>query len=85
MTYLMKRPIPPEGYRMLEEGKDTTTVYDLIWIVDNNNSANGYYNRRWARAIVNERDGLKVPSDTNVKYVEPKQVEDYCFFRCRQT
>jgi hypothetical protein len=73
------KPTPPPGYKMLEEGKDMTTVYDLIWAIDKNGKS-----QRWAHAILETDEGIKMASDTHQTYVEPKNVEDYCFFRCKK-
>lgn len=80
----MNKPTPMVGYRMLEEGKDITSMYDLIWAIDEKRSKNGYYHQRWTHSVRNTEEGIKIASDTNQRYFEPKTVEDYCFFRCRK-
>jgi hypothetical protein len=84
MEYLFKKPTPPTGYKMLEEEKDLTSMYDLVWIIDERRSKNGYFPQRWSHAIMETEEGIKVFSDTNKKYIEPKKAEDYCFFRCKK-
>ncbi len=85
MNYLMNKPVPPNGYRMLEEGKDISSVQDLIWVIDERYvSKTGKISQRWAHSIMQSDEGLKIASDVNQTYIEPKSVEDYCFYRCRK-
>lgn len=80
MNYKINKPTnPPVGYRMLIENQDLTAVRDLIWISENNGKTH-----RWAHAINQTKSGLKVASDTNKLYKEPKNIDDYFFFRCRK-
>ncbi len=82
----MKKPSPPTGYRMLEEGKDITSIHDFIWIINkkSSNTESSHLSQRWAHSIMETEEGIKMAADTNKKYVEPKTFEDYCFFRCRK-
>lgn len=81
----MNKPSPPVGYKMLEEGKDISSVQDLIWIVDDRSvSKGGRITQRWAHSIMQSDEGLKIASDVNQRYIEPKNVEDYYFYRCRK-
>lgn len=85
MTYIMNKPTPPTGYRMLEENKDISSVQDLIWMIDEKTYKNiSHFSQRWGYSIMQSNEGLKIASDVNMPYVEPKNVEDYCFFRCRK-
>lgn len=78
MKYTMTKPNPPQGYRMLIEGQDMTGTRDLIWIMD------GKSGHRWAHCIKQTDSGLALAADTAKLYKEPKQLEDYYFFRCRK-
>lgn len=82
----MNKPTPPVGYRMLKEGIDISSVQDLIWAIDEKSVSihSSRIYRRWMHSIMQTDDGLKIASDVNKPYVEPKSVEDYCFFRCRK-
>jgi hypothetical protein len=85
MSYLINKPIPPIGYRMLVEDVDISSVQDLIWIVDPRSvSKGGKIIQRWAHSIMQSDEGLKISSDINRRYIEPKNIEDYCFYRCRK-
>jgi hypothetical protein len=79
---MMKKPTnPPQGYRMLIEGQDVTTAQDLLWVSELKDFR---ISHRWAHAVKQTENGLVVAADTGQLYKEPKQVEDYCFFRCRK-
>lgn len=85
MNYIMNKPTPPTGYRMLIEGKDISSVQDLIWMIDERSIKDIHQpTQRWGYSIMQSNDGLKIASDVNMPYVEPKNIEDYCFFRCRK-
>lgn len=85
MNYLMKKPMPPTGHRMLEEGKDISSVQDFIWMIDDRTNKDYQHpTQRWGYSIMQTSEGLKIASDVNMPYVEPKNIEDYCFFRCRK-
>jgi len=78
----MNKPTnPPQGYRMLIEGQDITTARDLIWVTEMRPNGFGH---RWAHAIQQTPTGMCLCADTAQPYKEPKNVEDYYFFRCRK-
>lgn len=77
-NYLLRKPSPPAGYRLLIEGQDKTAAQDLIWVMEKDGG------QRWRMAIKQTDAGLALASDTAQLYKEPKQIEDYCFFRCRK-
>ena len=62
----MIKPTPRQGYRLLIDAKDTTSVTDLIWIIDKSGS------RRWVPCIMQSDEGLCMATDTGVLYKEPK-------------
>lgn len=62
---------------MLIEGQDTNGIKDFIWVMEKGS-------QRWAHCIKQTKDGMRVVSGTGELYKEPKQLEDYCFFRCRK-
>ena len=80
MNYIMKKPTPPSGYRMLVEGQDMAMPQDLIWIMSNDGKSH-----HWTHCIKQTDEGIRLSSDTAKLYSEPKRVEDYCFFRCRKS
>lgn len=78
MSYKITKPTnPPEGYRMLIEGQDINSTKDLIWAMEKGS-------QRWAHCIKQTPDGFRLTTGTGEQYKEPKQIEDYCFFRCRK-
>jgi hypothetical protein len=86
MSYLINKPIPPIGYRMLVEGEDISSVQDLIWIISEKSKSKqcGNLSQRWAHSIMQTDKGLKISYGVNRTYTEPRNVEDYCFYRCRK-
>jgi hypothetical protein len=79
------KPNPPNGYRMLEEGKDKTSPQDQIRVKGNpEESSNTDSGQHWARCFRQGKYGLVFATDTAVPYKAPTKPEDYCFYRCRK-
>ena len=72
------KPLPPDGYIMLRDGRDTTSPRDLVWV------SLGHGSYAWMPSFKQTEGGFVLSADNAKLYKEPTKLEDYCFFRCKK-